>query len=72
MPITPLGLGTTQAALVLLFSPYVPLANPEIRAAAVLAFSLAYYLFGVIAQALLGLWCFQKVRHLNRQITTPL
>jgi len=31
LPITPVGLGTTQAALVLLFSPYVPFTNPEVR-----------------------------------------
>jgi hypothetical protein len=63
LPITPLGLGTTQAALVLLFSPYVPLPNPEVRAAAVLAFSLIYYFLLIGAQALLGFWCWLKLRH---------
>jgi hypothetical protein len=62
VPITPLGLGTTQAAMVLLFSPYVPLHHPAVQAAVVLAFSLIYYFFGIVAQALLGLWCFQKIR----------
>jgi uncharacterized membrane protein YbhN (UPF0104 family) len=62
VPITPLGLGTTQAALVLLFSPFVPLPDPEVRAAVVLAFSLTYYLCGIVAQVLIGLWCFQKIR----------
>jgi hypothetical protein len=62
VPITPLGLGTTQAALVLLFSPYVPLADPEVQAAVVLAFSLIYYICGLVAQAGIGLWCFQKIR----------
>jgi hypothetical protein len=65
VPITPLGLGTTQAALVLLFSPFVPFHNAEIRAATVLAFGLIYYFLGIIAQALLGLWCFQKIRNIK-------
>lgn len=62
VPVTPLGLGTTQAALLLLFSPSVPLAGQEAQAAAVLAFSLIYYFFGIAAQAVLGFWCFQKMR----------
>jgi hypothetical protein len=66
LPITPVGLGTTQAALVLLFSPYVPSTNPEVRAAAMLAFSLIYYSLGIGAQALLGLWCWLRLRHINR------
>ena len=65
LPITPVGLGTTQAALVLLFSPYVLSTSPEVRAAAVLAFSLIYYFLGMGAQALLGLWCWLRLRHIN-------
>ncbi len=65
VPITPLGLGTTQVALVLLFSPFVPLPDADIRAASVLAFGLIYYFFGIVAQALLGLWCFQKIRNIK-------
>lgn len=65
VPITPLGLGTTQAALVFLFGPYVPLLNSEVQAAVVLAFSLTYYFFGIVSQALLGLWCFRKMRNIK-------
>jgi len=65
VPITPLGLGTTQAALVLLFSPFVPLPAAELRAATVLAFGLIYYFLGIIAQALIGFWCFQRYRTSN-------
>jgi uncharacterized membrane protein YbhN (UPF0104 family) len=61
LPITPAGLGTFQGSMVLLISPYVPLANPEARAATVLAFSLVYHFLGIIIQAILGLWCFQKI-----------
>ena len=64
LPITPAGLGTSQATLVLLFSPYVPLPHSEVRAAAVLAFGLIYYFWGIVAQALLGLWCWVKLRHI--------
>lgn len=64
LPFTPAGLGTTQAALVLLFSPYVPLPTPEVRVAALLAFSLIYYFWGIVAQALLGLGCWLRLRHI--------
>lgn len=67
MPVTPLGLGTTQAALVLLFSPYVPHPHPEAQAAVVLAFSLIYYFYGIVTQALIGLFCFQKIRNLEER-----
>lgn len=65
LPITPAGLGTFQAAMVILISPYVPLANPEARAAAVLAFSLVYHCLSLAIQAILGLWCCQKINHLD-------
>ncbi|MHB9072547.1 MAG: lysylphosphatidylglycerol synthase domain-containing protein [Desulfobaccales bacterium] len=65
LPITPAGLGTFQGSMVLLISPYVPLDNPEARAATVLAFSLVYHFLGIIIQAILGLWCFQKIGRLD-------
>jgi uncharacterized membrane protein YbhN (UPF0104 family) len=65
LPITPAGLGTTQAALVLVFSPYAPFPTPEVRAAAVLAFGLIYYLLGIVSQALMGLCCLQKIRNIK-------
>lgn len=60
LPIVPMGLGTTQAALVLLFSNYAPFATPAARAAAVLAFSLCFYLMATASQAALGLWCLHR------------
>jgi hypothetical protein len=65
LPITPAGLGTFQGSMVMLISPYVPLANPEARAATVLAFSLVYHFLGIIVQASLGLWCLQKIKRLD-------
>ena len=62
VPVTPAGLGTTQAALVVLFSPFVPQAAPAVRAATVLAFGLIYQFFALISQALIGFWCLQKIR----------
>jgi hypothetical protein len=62
LPITPAGLGTFQAGMVLLLSPYVPLAAPEARAAAVLAFSLVYHFLGLAIQSILGLWCCRKIQ----------
>ncbi len=67
LPVTPAGLGTSQAALVFLFSPYVPLPGPEARAAAVLAFGLAYYFLGIVGQALLGFWCWLRLNQRDYQ-----
>ena len=57
LPITPSGLGTTQAMQVLLFSPWATGATPDERAADVLAFSLAFYAVSVAANAAVGLAC---------------
>jgi hypothetical protein len=65
LPITPAGLGTFQAGMVILLSPYVPLADPEARAAVVLAFSLVYHCLGLTIQAILGLWCCQKIQNID-------
>lgn len=45
-----------------LCSPYVLSPNPESKAAVVLAFSLIYYSYGILIQALLGIWCWQKMK----------
>jgi hypothetical protein len=57
LPLAPSGLGTTEAALVVLASPYAPAAGPAARQSLVLAFCVLYHLFGIAAQALLGLLC---------------
>jgi hypothetical protein len=64
LPLSPAGLGTTQAALVLLFSHYVPFSNPQAQKATVLAFSLAYNFIMITTQAIIGILCWQKLRHL--------
>lgn len=54
LPISPAGLGTTQAAMVALFSPYAVGATADERAAAVLAFGVAHFVYGVLFSALFG------------------
>jgi hypothetical protein len=55
LPITPSGIGTSQAMLAALFTPWAPGATPEARRAAVLACGLALQVVGMIVQALIGL-----------------
>lgn len=55
LPVTPGGLGTTQALQVLFFSPYA-------SAPAVLAFSLVHHVIGLIVQAGIGFGCWTLLR----------
>ena len=55
LPVTPGGLGTTQALQVLFFSPYG-------SAPAVLAFSLVHHVIGLIVQAGIGFACWTLLR----------
>ncbi|MFP5287583.1 MAG: YbhN family protein [Thermoanaerobaculia bacterium] len=55
LPITPSGLGTTQALQVLFFSPYG-------SAPSVLAFSLVHHAVGLIVQAAVGFGCLALLR----------
>jgi hypothetical protein len=58
LPISPNGLGTTQAVQVLFFSRYVKATVSDERAAILLAFSLFYYACGILAQSIVGFVCF--------------
>lgn len=57
LPISPAGLGTSQAAFVFFFSAYAAGATPDERAANVLAFGIAHFVYGLIASILVGLVC---------------
>lgn len=57
LPLAPAGLGTFEAAQVLLMSGFVPAAAADVRAAAVLAFALVYHALGLGAQVGLGFLC---------------
>ncbi|MFL6289999.1 MAG: lysylphosphatidylglycerol synthase domain-containing protein [Thermoanaerobaculia bacterium] len=62
LPVTPGGLGTTQALQVLFFSPWSPAVSPDARAADVLAFSLVHHVVGLLAQGAVGLACLLLLR----------
>lgn len=55
LPISPAGLGTTQAALVFFFADYAAGTTGDDRSALVLAFSIVHFVYAVIGQALVGL-----------------
>lgn len=57
LPISPSGLGTTQAALVYFFGPYAAGATADDRAASVLAFSLVHFVYSVAASVVIGAIC---------------
>lgn len=57
LPISPAGLGTTQAALVYFFSAYAAGATTDERQAVVLAFAVVYFVYGVASSAIVGLVC---------------
>jgi hypothetical protein len=57
LPISPAGLGTTQAALVYFFSGFASGATADDRGAAVLAFALVHFVYGVLVATLVGLVC---------------
>ena len=62
LPVTPGGLGTTQALQVLFFSPWAAGATGDDRAAAVLAFSLVHHVVNLVVQAAIGLACLAPFR----------
>jgi hypothetical protein len=57
LPISPAGLGTTQAALVFFFRDYAAGATADDRGAVVLAFAIVHFVYGVLSSMLVGLGC---------------
>ncbi len=57
LPISPAGLGTTQAALVYFFAAYAPGVTDDARAANVLAFGIVHFVYGTVFQLAAGLLC---------------
>lgn len=66
LPLSPAGLGTTQAAFVLFFRDYAPGATDDQRAAAMLAFAVVHFVYGVLASAAVGLVCAPFARRIAR------
>ncbi len=62
---TPGGLGTTQVALVYFFSSYASGATGDDREAAVLAFSIVHFVYGVLSQLAVGVVCIPFARKLK-------
>ena len=62
LPIAPAGLGTLQAAQILLFAPYAAAASAAGREAAVLSFSLAFSILGIAFQAAVGVACLAALK----------
>jgi hypothetical protein len=57
LPISPGGLGTTQAATVYFFNAYASGATADERGANVLAFAIVHFVYGVLAAMAVGLIC---------------
>jgi uncharacterized membrane protein YbhN (UPF0104 family) len=55
LPISPAGLGTTQAAFVYFFGSYAAGATPAAQNAHVLAFAIVYFVYGIVSLLVLGL-----------------
>ena len=65
LPIAPAGLGTTQAALVYLFSDFATGATADERNAVVLAFSIVHFVYSVLGILVVGLVCIPVARNLG-------
>lgn len=57
LPISPGGIGTTQAAFVFFFARFAPAETPEARDALVFAFAIVHFVYGVLASLIVGLAC---------------
>lgn len=62
IPLAPGGLGPTQGALVVLFGDYAVGATSDARAASVLAFAIVHFVYGTLAQLVVGLVCVPLAR----------
>ncbi len=70
LPISPGGLGTTQAATVYFFSQYAVGATADDRAATVLAFSIAHLVYSVMGSIVVGMVCIPLARRIGAIPTT--
>jgi hypothetical protein len=68
LPISPAGLGTTQAAFVYFFSRYAAGATTDQRGAVVLAFAVIYFVYGVLSSLAVGLVCAPFARRIRARV----
>lgn len=66
VPISPAGLGTTQAAFVYFFSDYIAKATHDACTASMLAFSIVHFVYTIIWQFLMGLACVPAARRIEQ------
>jgi len=62
LPISPAGLGTTQAAMVFFFAQYAPGVTSDDRTANLLAFGIVHFVYSVAAALLVGAACMLLAR----------
>jgi hypothetical protein len=62
LPISPGGLGTTQAAIVYFFAAWAPGATTEAREAYLFAFGVVHFVYGMIASIAVGVVCLPIVK----------
>jgi uncharacterized membrane protein YbhN (UPF0104 family) len=65
LPISPAGLGTTQAALIYFFAQFTDGSTAEAREGAILAFAIVHYVYGTLAQLLAGVACMPLARRVQ-------
>lgn len=70
LPITPAGLGTSQAALIYFFADYAVGNSNDERAATVLAFSTVHFVYAMLASMVVGLACVPFARRATAAATT--
>ena len=71
LPISPAGLGTTQAALVYFFSDYAAGATADERHARVLAFAVVYLVYNIVSALVVGLGCTPFAKRLGLMPRNP-
>jgi uncharacterized membrane protein YbhN (UPF0104 family) len=73
VPISPAGLGTTQAAAMTLFGDFAAAPGEAARQATVLAYSLSCHVTGVVLVVVVGLVCWRRLGHTRAAAssTTP-
>jgi hypothetical protein len=62
LPISPGGLGTTQAAIVYFFAAWAPGATADAREGYLLAFGVVHFVYGMLAAIAIGLVCLPIVK----------
>jgi Lysylphosphatidylglycerol synthase TM region len=71
VPISPAGLGTTQAAAMTLFGDYAAAPGEAARQATVLAYSLSCHVISVVLLLLIGLVCWRRLGRTRAAASSP-